>query len=328
MNSEVFLVTNDEKGAVAIGHSIIKYGVFELNGEVPGVTIAYLVPKERNAVWATLFLSENGEYTISTDAGGSLTVNGGGKHQEIFEEFGAINKAVVKVKQQYDLKVKSISDPKQLEALKGILSEAALKAQANQIELFKKYNDSFVSAYVIASTMLGVDDKNLKECYGLLGANAKSSLYGKQISAYLSRLENITMGATASDFSAPLADGGTIKLDEVNAKVKIVYFWASWSDPSREENVNMLKLYKQYRPKGLEIIGVSLDNNRQVWLNAIGEDGSTWKNIIDGKNEISSLYCVSSIPCLFVLDENNKIIATNIFGENLKAKVDEILRKK
>lgn len=334
INSEVYLVVDGEAGPIAVGNSIVKDGTFELSGQMPGagVAIAYLVPKERNAVWATLFLYENAEYTVSTDAGGNVTVGGGGEYQKIYGEFETVNIFLAKVRQQCELKAKSTSDPQQLAVFQTMLNDARSSAQQKEMELIKKYNDSFISAYIISSAMLGVDAKTLKERYALLGSKAQSSFYGKKIATHLSKLESLVIGAIAPDFSAPLADGGTIKLNDVNAKVKVVYFWASWSAPSREENVNMVKLYKQYRPKGLEIISVSLDEQKQTWLNAIGEDGSSWKNILDtikdGKPEISSLYCVSSIPTIFVLDQNNKIIAKNIREKDLKAKVEEILGKK
>lgn len=335
MNSEVFLVVEGKNGPIAAGNSIVKDGVFELNGQVPdatSVTIAYLVPKERNAVWATLFLHENAEYLVSTDASGGITVSSDSKYQEIYGEFEAINTVLAKVKLQCELKAKSTSDPKQLEVLQTMLDNAISNAQQKETELIKRHSDSFISAYVISSSMLGADATTLKERYDLLGSKAQSSFYGKKIVAHLSKLENLAIGATAPDFSAPLADGGTVKLNEVNAKVKIVYFWSSWSAPSREENVNLVKLYKQYRPNGLEIIAVSLDENKQTWLTAIGEDGSSWKNIIDvtkdGKPEIASSYCVSSIPTIYVLDQKDKIVAKNIREKELKAKVEEMLRKK
>ena len=326
----VLVINNQENGTTTdIGSSKIKDGAFEFNGEVADITVAYIMPKEKNAVWATLFL-ENGEYNVSADATG-MNVMGGGDYQEIYGKFEAVNKFLSNVKQQCDLKAKSMKDQKQLVALQVMFNKAVADAAQKEVELIKKYNDSYVSAYVIASTMLAKDEKSLKERYDLLDEKNKSSLYGKQILNHLGKLKNLAIGATAPDFSAPLADGGTVKLDEVKAKVKVIYFCASWSVPCRDENVSMLKLYRQYRPQGLEIIGVSLDVNKGVWLRAIGEDGSTWKNIMDikdGKSVISSLYCVSSIPCTYILDENNKIVAKNLLGDDLKNKVDQMLRKK
>lgn len=330
-NGEIFLVTNGDMGYVAIGNSIIKDGVFAIDGTVATAAVAFLVPKERNAIWGTLFLTEDAEFTVSTDATGILSVNGGGKDQGIYQEFEAVNKVLMNVKQQCELKAKTTTDVLQANALQNILNEAVVKAREKEVELITKHKESPITAYIISTNMQMVDNTILKQRYDLLGSGAKASLYGKMIAAQLAKLEKVAIGATAPDFSAPLADGGTIKLSEVKAKVKIVSFWGSWSVPCREENVNLVKLYKQFRPIGLEIISISLDDNKQTWLTAIGEDGSSWKNIMDlkdGKYEISSQYCVTSVPSIFILDEKNNIIAKNIKGEELKKIVEETLKKK
>jgi thiol-disulfide isomerase/thioredoxin len=147
----------------------------------------------------------------------------------------------------------------------------------------------------------------------------------------LVKLEKVTVGAVAPNFSAPLADGGVLSLHETKAKVKVVDFWASWCLPCRQENVNLIKIYKRYRPKGLEIISVSIDDNKQAWLSAIGQDGCDWKNVSDlkgGQSEIAADYCVKGIPCTFILDGENRIVAKNLRGKDLEKKIDEMLKKK
>lgn len=82
---------------------------------------------------------------------------------------------------------------------------------------------------------------------------AKATFYGKRLADELIKMQNVAVGTIAPDFTAPLADGGVLSLYETPAKVKIVNFWASWSVPCREENVNFLTMYKRYRPKGWEL---------------------------------------------------------------------------
>lgn len=88
-------------------------------------------------------------------------------------------------------------------------------------------------------------------------------------------------------------------------------------------------MYKKYHPKGLEILSVSLDNNKEAWLQAIKDDKLTWNHVSDLKGwdcEAAKLYAVNGIPHLVVLDANNVIVAKDLRGDALKAKVAELLK--
>lgn len=331
MNGDVSLIVSSDRGSVVINSATMKEGAFQFKGEVPDIVVAYLVPKDQSAIWATLFLGQGSEHVIGTDAAGMITVSGGGVHQDIYGEFEAVNRTVTKIQQQCMLKAQTTTDEAQLKALQNMLGDAIDKARVEELEILKKHNDTFAAAYYVYSNMMSVDENTLIERCLILGPNAQTTMYGEQIGIHLTNLEKIAIDAVAPDFSAALADGGAVKLSELEAKVKIVYFWSSWSAESRDKMSILVNLYKHYRPKGLDIIGVSLDENKQAWLKAIGEDGASWKNIMDikdGQYMVSPSYCVTTLPCIFVLNENNKIVAKNIYGDELKAKIDEMFRKK
>ncbi len=135
-------------------------------------------------------------------------------------------------------------------------------------------------------------------------------------------------GSVAPDFAMAQPDGQPLKLSQLRGKYLLIDFWASWCGPCRVENPNVVKAYSQYAPKGFEILGVSLDQNRERWLDAITKDGLTWPQVSDLKgwqNEAAQLYGVSSIPHTFLLDKEGKIIARNLRGEALWAKLREVL---
>ncbi|HAM83136.1 MAG TPA: AhpC/TSA family protein [Butyricimonas sp.] len=328
VNGKLLLVANTDKGMLDIGEATVSNGEFEFTGRMPEVTLVYLMPMKKNALLAALML-ENAHYTITMGTN-ELVVGGGGEAQKIWKEFNDLDKSLAQKRQQIQAQVQM--NPSQEAGLQREFKKIVDKADAEELALLKKYNNSFVAAYVVASRMAQIlDDAKLKERYEALGEKARATIYGKQVADELVKLEKVTVGAVAPNFSAPLADGGVLSLHETKAKVKVVDFWASWCLPCRQENVNLIKIYKRYRPKGLEIISVSIDDNKQAWLSAIGQDGCDWKNVSDlkgGQSEIAADYCVKGIPCTFILDGENRIVAKNLRGKDLEKKIDEMLKKK
>lgn len=138
------------------------------------------------------------------------------------------------------------------------------------------------------------------------------------------------IGDYAPTFTAPTPDGATLNINDIDAKVTILDFWASWCGPCRKENPNVVKMYNQYHDKGLEIVGISLDKAQQKdrWLKAIEQDGLTWKHVsnLQGWQEpIAQTYGVRSIPATYILDKDGKIVAKNLRGKALEDKVAELL---
>ena len=110
----------------------------------------------------------------------------------------------------------------------------------------------------------------------------------------------------------------------------IIDFWASWCGPCRKENPNVVALYNELHSKGLNIIGVSLDKDVAKWKEAIAKDKLAWiqiSNLMHWDDPIAKQYGIESIPATLVLDAQGNIVAKDIYGAELKAKVLELLAK-
>lgn len=139
------------------------------------------------------------------------------------------------------------------------------------------------------------------------------------------------MGSIAPNFSAADPKGKIISLKESLGKVTLIDFWASWCPPCREENPKLVILYNELHREGFNIISVSLDEDPLKWKKAIGKDKMTWtqiSNLKEMKDPIAIQYGVTQIPTTFLLDANGKIVALEIYGDALKAKIKELLGKK
>ena len=134
--------------------------------------------------------------------------------------------------------------------------------------------------------------------------------------------------APAPDFTLKSQNGDNLKLSELRGKVILINFWASWCGPCRMENPHVVELYNHYHDKGLNIIGVSLDKDEAKWKEAIAKDGLTWNHISNLKfwaDPIAEKYNVKAIPATFIVDANGVIIAKDLRGAELDAKIKELL---
>lgn len=119
-------------------------------------------------------------------------------------------------------------------------------------------------------------------------------------------------------------------MKESLGKITIVDFWASWCAPCRQENPNVVALYKEFHSKGLNIIGVSLDKDAAKWKEAIAKDKLTWTQVSNLKfwdDPIAAQYNVEAIPATFILDASGKVIAKDLRGQELKSKIAALLAK-
>jgi len=133
----------------------------------------------------------------------------------------------------------------------------------------------------------------------------------------------VLVGDKFPDFALPLIDEDTVLLSQLNGeKLTLVDIWASWCAPCRKENREvLLPLWNKYKDHGLQIIAYSIDNDQSSWSEAIRKDGATWKHashLTGDATPFMDAIRISTIPANFILDENGKVIAKNLYGDALK----------
>lgn len=137
-------------------------------------------------------------------------------------------------------------------------------------------------------------------------------------------------GELAPDIKLQNPNGKEMSLSSLKGKIVLIDFWASWCGPCRRENPNVVRAYDKYKDKGFTIFSVSLDEDKIKWTQAIQKDQLKWdSHVSDLKGWQSSaarLYNVKGIPATFLVGKDGKIVATNLRGESLEAKLEELCR--
>ena len=144
------------------------------------------------------------------------------------------------------------------------------------------------------------------------------------------KLKPVSIGHKAPDFTITGLDGKPIKLSDYKGKYVMLDFWASWCVPCRQENPNVVKQYAKFHPLGLNILGISLDQDKAKWQQAINADKLVWSHASDLKNfegATERLYHVEGIPSNFIINPDGVIVAKNIRGTDLEDFLNKTFNK-
>jgi peroxiredoxin len=140
----------------------------------------------------------------------------------------------------------------------------------------------------------------------------------------------IKPGQLAPELSLPDTHGNLVQLSHLRGKVILIDFWASWCAPCRRNNPNLVKLYRKYHDLGLEIYGISIDNNEDHWKEAVQKDKMDWIQVNDDRGWDASsaiAYGIDAIPASFLVDKQGIIRQMDLSGRHLEIEVKSLLKK-
>ena len=347
----VVLEKQDETGQLKPIDTVkIKDGKFTLKGSAKEPEIMLLQVEALQG--KVPFILENGDIEVIVDKDSvQKSKLSGTFNNDVFSKF---NVDVVKFQKDSQKKMmafqnanmdkmKAAQEAKDTITINKLMKEYQV-IQKEGMDFYVKFAETnpkaLISALIVDSMLNdpNVDLARAKKIFASFSPELKKYKPGKSIQSKLDKIgkplvvaTSIELGSEAPDFSAPNPEGKSISLKESLGKVTIIDFWASWCNPCRAENPNVVALYNEFHSKGLNIIGVSLDKEASKWKEAIAKDKLTWNQVSNLKfweEPIALTYGVKSIPATFLLDANGTIVAKDLRGAELKAKITALLAAK
>lgn len=197
-------------------------------------------------------------------------------------------------------------------------------------ELMRKNLGSVITPYLISKA--NDLDPHFQEYQSILEClkdEAASSGYANNARSRLNSLKNVSLGQKLPEPKGIDLYGKPFRLDLKYTKYTLIEFWASWCAPCRANNPELLKIYAKYHPNGFNIIGVSIDENKSAWLEAVRKDGLIWQHVSDlqsmDTSENTGRFNIVEIPNNFLIDEEGIIVAKDVNPETLRMKLAKAL---
>lgn len=211
-------------------------------------------------------------------------------------------------------------------AKKDSLNSVAAKQSKEVISVFNQLSKKYTSSPVTTLMLLQFSNifpevkENLAAIYEGLEADAKKGPFAEFIDKTIASSAFGQIGTVLPDFTQNDTNGKPFTLSSLRGKYVLVDFWASWCGPCRAENPNIVKAFNQFKTKNFTVLGVSLDQDKAKWLEAIKKDGLAWNHVSDLKywnNAVAAQFGIQSIPASFLIDPTGKIVARDLRGADL-----------
>ena len=294
----------------------------------------FLLTNEANQ-YQLFFAEPNSTINISLKRKSmQVTFLDGSKAHEIFRKLVATNEPI----QQFAAQVQQGFQNPNLnrDSLTYVMNAVNGELKKNFFNFLKENKTSEVASFIVFNTVSSDKNINVKSAdtmYQQLEGKALTCFYGKELTKFLNKMKSVEVGYQAPDFTLADSTGNkkyTLSKVYSQNKYTLIDFWASWCGPCKGEIPFLKTAYEQFHKKGFEIISVSLDDKKPNWLAALRQFQMPWIQISDVKgfsSAVNELYHVPSIPKTLLLDKTGKIVATDLRGNALDLKLEELLGK-
>lgn len=352
-NGRAVLLMSSEDQRVISDTVEMKGGKFVFEGEVPDAGWATVVvePEGKEGVRMMLALENSriemrGDWNnLGMDENEELAVLGmqiiGSKNQDVYEQVEGQYKAVKELPEFTkfaEILEKVLETPEILEdttfywEYKKGYDVWIARVKKEQLKIMAANPSVEMVAYELGYMKDNMTLEQLEQVFGQFDVKVQQSKWGKAIRESIELRQRIEPGRLAPEFTLARRDSSLVSLADYRGKVVVLDFWASWCRPCRASFPWVREFYEEYREKGVEIIGVSIDENKASWEKALDEERLPWPQVIDeiekGRSRVGGLYHVLAVPMFVVVDKEGKIVVrAHMEKKELSAVVEKVLGK-
>lgn len=192
----------------------------------------------------------------------------------------------------------------------------------------EKNAKAYVGVFILGRYQVIIPEQDLEKLYNKLGAPQKSSAPGKSIEDRLIGFKRAVAGAEVVDFALGTPEDQSITFSSLRGKYVLIDFWSSWCGPCKASFPHMKEVYKKYRSDKFEILGISIDQDKNAWLNELKKQELPWPQVLDTKNVSVNSFAVTAVPTAYLISPDGKIIMKQIgFGEEGDGEIEQKLKE-
>jgi peroxiredoxin len=301
---------------------------FEFHGSISRPLQANLVLKQQGGVSSRSLYLDPGVMTLQSNGSLDSAVVTGSPSSQIADEWKKMSNPYLSQMAEFRSRAyynRGNSDSVRI--LKEQTDQALLDYRHALTTFVSRHPDSYVSWDEVDVQRIAMDPETFQPSFEALSPKFRNTPEGKALAEQIVNVKQAEIGVRSPDFSQLDAHGNPVSLRSLHGKYVLVDFWASWCGICRMENPNVLRAYNAYKDSGFTVLGVSLDDSKSKWLQAVKEDNMPWQQVSDlkgTKNDVAMLYGIIGIPQNVLLDPNGVIIAKNLRDRELMKKLMEI----
>lgn len=196
------------------------------------------------------------------------------------------------------------------------------------LSMSEKYPNQAAFGYILATRSATTKNTLTLEVLKKVLSNVDTASFRKGDVEMIMRayklMESTAVGKSLPSFSLPKTDGVRVTNNDLNGKITLVDFWASWCAPCRKKHPLLTQFYTKNKDKNFDVLSISIDQSKESWIKASEQDDLTlWSNVWDKESELKNTLGVDAIPLSILLDENGKIVGKNWSFEQIQDFLDQ-----